>query len=106
MSSSQLPIEIRSMLADTAIALSRVGDFWTPVRVSSPEPALRDGRWCVVFTLELVEPPQRRWTVILLPDAHRVSGGADWTIHDDLMELVDANPGIEAAHRATSEIIL
>lgn len=94
------------MLADTAVALSRVGDFWTPVRVSAPEPVHRDGQWCVTFMLELERPPQRRWTVILLPDAHRVCGGAEWMIHDDLMEMVDAAPGIEAAHRATPEIIL
>jgi hypothetical protein len=106
MSSPEPPAEIRSMLDDTAIALSRVGDFWTPVRVSAPGPIRRDGQWCVGVTLELEEPPQLRWTVVLLLEAHRVGGDAEWTIHDDLMELVDAAPGIEAGHRAKPEIIL
>ena len=106
MSGTEPPSEMLSMLADTATALSNMDDFWYPVRASSPALTQRDDQWCVTFRLELVEPPQEGWTVVLRPLEHRVGGGAGSMIHDDLMELVDAYPGIALAHEGRAEILL
>jgi len=94
------------MLVETAKALGRLDDLWTPVRTGAPALMRHDDQWCVAFDLELATPPHRRWRVILLPKQWRIGAGTEFMIHDDVMELGDKTPGIEASCHSASEIVL